>query len=84
MRRDIEVDIDTLVVEGLSQADGVRAGDAFSRELVRLFEGASASPVLRNGRAIDRLDAGAATSRIGQPGALGTAVARAVHRGLVP
>lgn len=84
MTRDVELHIDALIVDGVSQADGVRTGDAFSRELVRLLEGASASPVLLQSQAIDRLDAGTVTSRAEHPAALGTAVARAVHRGLVP
>jgi hypothetical protein len=84
MTRDLELHINVLVVDGVAGVDGVRMGDAFTRELVRLLEGGSASAGLSGGETIDRMDAGAVTSRARDSAALGASVARAVHRELVP
>jgi hypothetical protein len=83
MTRDVDLHVDALIVDGLSYADGVRVGDAFARELVRLLEVPGASQIPMQSQAIDRLDAGAIPNRTQHPTTLGTAVARAVHRGLV-
>jgi hypothetical protein len=85
MTRDLELHIDALVLDGLSRVEGVRAGDAFARELVRLLERSSASPLLARSQTIDRLDAAAPLwSSPARSSDLGAAVARAVHRRLVP
>ena len=84
MMRAIELHIDELVIDGVSQADGIRTGDAFSRELMRLIE-RSPSPLFAHEQAVDRLDAGTfAAARSAQPSAIGVAAARAIHRRLGP
>lgn len=84
VRRGLEVHIDTLVIDDASRADGLRAGEAFRQELVRLFEGARSSPFPMHQAAIDRLEADMVASPSGTRGAaLGTAIARAVYQRLV-
>ena len=81
--REIELHIDTLLVEGVSQKDGIRAGDALGRELVRLLERSPVSGALAADRDVNRIDAGSiAEPATARPAALGRAVAHAVHQGL--
>ena len=82
--REIELQIDELVIDGVSQADGIRTGDAFSRELMRLIE-RSPSDLFAHEQTVDRLDAGTfATPRSAQPSAVGVGAARAIHRRFGP
>jgi len=83
MRPDVEIHIDTLAIDGVSERDAARAGDAIQRELTRLI-GAEPLPADMAPRAIDRLDAGALpVPTSAPPAAIGCAVAAAVHGGLV-
>jgi hypothetical protein len=82
--REIELRIDELVIDGVSQTDGIRTGDAFSRELMRLIE-LSPSTLFAHEQDVDRLDAGTfATPRPAQPSAIGVAAAQAIHRRFGP
>ncbi len=68
MRPDVEIHIDTLAIDGVSERDAARAGDAIQRELTRLI-GAEPLPADMAPRAIDRLDAGrAAGAGVGAAG----------------
>jgi hypothetical protein len=80
--REIELQIDELVIEGASHGDGIRAGDAFSRELVRLLERSPTPSMFAREQAIARLDAGVCTSAASTSSSvIGVAVAQAIHRG---
>ena len=80
MMREIELRIDELIIDGVSQADGIRTADAFSRELMRLIE-MSPSTLFAHEQAVERLDAGTcAAARPAQPSAIGVAAAQAIHR----
>ena len=70
MRSDMELRIDTLVLEGVSEADGALVGDALSQELMRLLESGTL-PILAEDRSIDRLDAGTLQARPQTPSAFG-------------
>jgi hypothetical protein len=84
MSTDIELRIETLVLDGINGADGALVGDALVQELARLLESAGTSPILAEGRTIDRLDAGTLQARPQAPARFGAGIAQAVHRGLVP
>jgi hypothetical protein len=85
MTQDLELHVETLVVDGVSQADAVGMGQAFQRALELLLQRSNASLVLNDGRAIAPvLDASVSLSATSRSGDLGTAVARAVHEKLVP
>ena len=83
MRPDVEIHIDTLAIDGVSERAAARAGEAIRRELARLI---AAEPLAAGigPQAIDHLDAGALpVPASAPPAALGRAVAGAVHGGLV-
>ena len=80
--REIELQIDELVIDAASDADGIRAGDALRRELVRLLESSPAPSMFTREQAIERLDAGVSTTAASaSSSAIGVAVAQAIHRG---
>ena len=80
--REIELQIDELVIDAASHADGIRAGDALSRELVRLLERSPAPSMFARDEAIESLDAGvSAAAASASSSAIGVAVAQAIHRG---
>ena len=80
--REIELQIDELVIDAASHADGVHAGEAFRRELVRLLERSPAPSVFNREQAIESLDAVVSTSAASaSSSAIGVAVAQAIHRG---
>ena len=82
MNRDVELRIEALAIDGVTETDAPIVGDALVRELVRLLESPGARPRLAVGRDIDRLDAGALQARPLSPAALGAGIAHAVFRGL--
>ena len=82
MSRDVELRIEALVIDGVTETDAPFVGDALARELVRLLESPGAGPILTAGREIDRLDAGALQARPLTPAAFGAGIAHAVYRGL--
>jgi hypothetical protein len=85
MKRDLEVHVETLVVEGVNQVEAVSVGQAFQHELARLLERSNESPLLNDSQATARLkDASVRFSPASSSVDLGTSVARAVHGRLVP
>jgi len=85
MTHDFELHVETLLVDGVSHADGVGVGQAFQEELVRLLQRSNASVVLNDGRVIASLhDASVPVSATSRSVDLGTSVARAVYERLVP
>ena len=82
MTHDLELHIETLLVDGVSDADAVDVGQAFQQELVRLLR-SSASRALTDVLAPFH-DVSVQVSVTSRPVDLGTSVARAVHERLVP
>ena len=79
--REIELQIDELIIDAASHADGMRAGEALRRELVRLLERSPAPSMFTHEQAIERLDAGVTFAGSASSSAVGAAVAQAIHRG---
>ena len=85
MTHDLELHVETLVVDGVSDADAADVGQAFQQELVRLLQRSNASMAPNDGHAIAPFhDASVPVSATSRPADLGTSVARAVHERLVP
>jgi hypothetical protein len=82
MRPEIELHVGTLVIDGVSEAAGARAGSALAQELTRLLEDAGLSSRLTADLTIDHLYAGTLPAGGGSSSALGTDVARAVHHSM--
>jgi len=81
--RDIELQIEELIIDATSPADGLRVGEAFSRELTRLLEASHGTTLFSHQQTIKTIDAGSfATAASARPSAIGEAAAQAVHRGL--
>ena len=82
MTHDLELHVETLVVDGVSDADAADVGQAFQQELGRLLQRSNAS--LAPNAIAPFHDASVAVSATSRPADLGTSVARAVHERLVP
>lgn len=79
----IEIHIDELVLEGVAPGDRHRVAEAVAHELARLTADRGLPSAATRSHTVDRVDAGALPAgRHGQPGALGTQIALAVHEGL--
>jgi hypothetical protein len=83
VKRNVELRIDELVLQGFPPGDRHRIGDAAARELARLFAEQGTPPSLGEGGEVARLSRGSFEARPGLGAeAVGVQVARAVYRGL--
>jgi hypothetical protein len=81
--RNIEPNIDELVLHGFSPRDRYRIGEVVEQELSRLFAEQDLPSSLADGGKIDHLDGGAFEAAQGsRPETIGLQVAQAVYRGL--
>lgn len=81
--RNLELNIEKLVLYGFVPADRARIGAAVQQELTRLFAEQGVPPSLKRGGAISHLDAGTfEMSSAAKPDAIGIQIAQTIYGGL--
>lgn len=80
----VELHIEELVLRGFPASDRHRIGDAFERELTRLFTEQGAPPAIRQGGGLLRLDGGAFEVKPGSDAnTIGAQLATAIYGGFI-
>ena len=81
--RNIELNVEELVLHGFSPGDRYRIGEVVERELVHMIAERDLPSSLADGGKIDHLDGGAFEAAQGsRPEEIGLQVAQAVYRGV--
>jgi hypothetical protein len=81
--RNLELNLEKLVLHGFAPADRARIGAAVQQELTRLFAEGGVPTSLERGGAISHLDAGTfELPSAAKPDAIGIQIARAIYGGL--